>query len=101
MGQERRRFPRVTSLNIVVDQGRIFRTLDISRDGMQVEMNIAPPMGSRINVDLQLGENVVEVQGKVMRHVPLPGSHIGVGIEFERLAPRSERVLLEYLRTKG
>jgi len=97
MSGDKRRFPRVESLNIVADKGRVFRTLDLSREGMLLEMDIPAPLGTNIVVDLALGEVVLEVKGEVVRHVPQEGGRTGVGIRFERLSPRSERHIREFL----
>ena len=48
-------------------------------------------------MDIALGEEVVEVHGEVMRHVPQDNGRIAVGIHFDRLAPRVERSLREFL----
>jgi len=101
MASEKRRFPRVDSLNIVADQGRVFRTLDLSREGMLLEMDIPTPIGTKVNLDLALGESVVEVKGEVMRHVPQRNGRVGVGILFQRLSPSSERAIREHLVEKA
>jgi hypothetical protein len=100
MGDEKRRYPRLQSLNIVADSGRVFRTLDLSREGMLLEMDVPAAVGTRLQLDLALGEEVVEVEGEVKRHVPQDNGRIAVGILFSRLSPRAERTLREYLLTK-
>jgi len=100
MGDEKRRFPRLQSLNIVAQAGKVFRTLDLSREGMLLEMDVPAAVGTRLHVDLALGEEVLEVEGEVKRHVPQDNGRIAVGILFSRLSPRAERALREYLLTK-
>ena len=97
MSVEKRRYPRIRSLNIVADKGRVFRTLDLSREGMLLEMDQPATVGTKLSMDIALGEEVVEVHGEVMRHVPQDNGRIAVGIRFDRLAPRVERALREYL----
>ena len=97
MADDRRRYPRIRSLNIVADQGRVFRTLDLSREGMLLEMDVPTAVGTKLSMDIGLGEDVVEVHGEVLRHVPQDNGRIAVGIRFDRLAPRTERALREYL----
>jgi len=97
VADDKRRFPRISSLNIVADKGRMFRTLDLSREGMLLEMDAAAPLGSQIVVDLALGEVVLEIKGEVVRHVPQDNGRTGVGIRFDRLSPRSERHIRDYL----
>jgi hypothetical protein len=101
MANEKRRFPRIQALNIVAEKGRVFRTLDLSREGMLVEMDVPTAVGTRIQLDLALGEEVLEVTGQVMRHVPQDNGRIGVGVQFERLTPRAERAIREYLLKKS
>jgi len=97
MSAEKRRFPRVRSLNIVAERGRLFRTLDLSREGMLLEMDVPATLGTHLNVDVALGEAVVELGGEVVRHVPQDNGRTAVGIRFSRLTPRGERVLRDYL----
>jgi len=101
MANDKRRFPRIQSLNIVAEQGRVFRTLDLSREGMLVEMDVPTALGTRIQLDLALGEEVLEVKGEVVRHVPQDNGRTGVGVRFERLTPRAERAIREYLLKKA
>jgi c-di-GMP-binding flagellar brake protein YcgR len=97
MADDKRRFPRLQSFNIVAEKGRVFRTLDLSREGMLLEMDIPAAMGTRVHLDLAVGEEVIDVAGEVVRHVPQDNGRTAVGIRFSRLAPRSERCLREYL----
>jgi hypothetical protein len=52
-------------------------------------------------VDLALGEEVLDVQGVVMRHVPQEGGRVAMGIRFGRLSPRAERTIREFLLKRG
>ncbi|HEU4394222.1 MAG TPA: PilZ domain-containing protein [Planctomycetota bacterium] len=101
MADEKRRYPRINSLNIVADRGRVFRTLDLSREGMLLEMDFPAALGTRLALDVALGESVVEVQGLVVRHVPQDNGRIAVGIRFDRVTPRVERTLREFLLKKS
>ena len=100
MADEKRRYPRINSLNIVADRGRVFRTLDLSREGMLLEMDHPAPLGTRLALDVALGEAVVELQGLVVRHVPQDNGRIAVGIRFDRVTPKVERALREFLLKK-
>jgi hypothetical protein len=100
MGEDKRRFPRISSMNMVADKGRLFRTLDLSREGMLLEMDIPAPIGSRLQVDLALGEEILEVVGEVKRHVAQGNGRIAVGILFDRLSPRAERRIREFLLSR-
>ena len=100
MAEDKRRFPRIKSMNIVVEKGRVFRTLDLSREGMLLEMDPPAAVGSHLQVDLALGEDIVDVQGDVKRHVPQPDGKIAVGILFGRLSPKADRTIRDYLLKK-
>jgi len=100
MPDDKRRFPRLQSMNIVAEKGRVFRTLDLSREGMLLEMDVPAAIGTRLHLDLAMGDDVVDVAGEVMRHVPQDNGRVAVGIRFSRMAPRSERMLREYLLKK-
>ena len=101
MADEKRRYPRINSLNIVADRGRVFRTLDLSREGMLLEMDLPAALGTRLALDVALGESVVELQGLVVRHVPQDNGRIAVGIRFDRVTPKVERTLREFLLKKS
>ena len=100
MADDKRRFPRLQSLNIVAEKGRVFRTLDLSREGMLLEMDVPASLGTRVHLDLGVGDDVIDVAGEVVRHVPQDNGRVAVGIRFSRLAPKSERMLREYLLKK-
>ena len=100
MADDKRRFPRLQSFNIVAEKGRVFRTLDLSREGMLLEMDFPAAIGTRVHLDLAAGEDVIAVAGEVMRHVPQDNGRVAVGIRFSRLLPKSERMLREYLLKK-
>jgi hypothetical protein len=68
---------------------------------MMLEMDAAPPIGTRVRVDLALGEWLFEVQGDVVRHEARENGRTGVGVRFERLTPRAERLLRDYLLKAG
>jgi len=100
VGSERRRFQRIPTQNMVVEQGKVFRTLDLSREGMLLEVDVPPPVGSRLHLDLALGEDIVEAQVQVMRHETQPDGKVAAGVLFDRLTPKAERAIREYLLKK-
>lgn len=100
MPDDKRRFPRLRSLNIVAEKGRVFRTLDLSREGMLLEMDVPAALGTRLHLDLAVGDDVIDVGGEVMRHVAQDNGRVAVGIRFSRLSPKSERMIREFLLKK-
>lgn len=101
MSSDKRRFPRIDSLHIVAEKGKVFRTLDLSRDGMLLEMDIPAAIGTHLDLDLALGEEILAVRGEVVRHIPQDNGKTAVGIRFSRLTPKAERQLRDHLLKKG
>jgi hypothetical protein len=100
-GEDRRRFQRVQTFTFVSDEGRVHRTLDLSREGVQVEMKDPTPLGTRVDLSIALGELLIRVKGLVKRHVLRPDGHVGVGVEFDRLTPSADRAIRDFLLNKG
>jgi len=94
---DKRRSPRIHSLNFVADEASMFRTLDVSRQGMLLEMGVPPPLGSRLELRVAFGETVVRLPSQVMRHELLPGNKVGVGVRFEDLDARARAVIEKHI----
>ena len=77
MADDKRRFPRIQSLNIVADQGKVFRTLDLSREGMLVEMDVPTAIGTRIQLDLALGQPLLGRGCLTLRTMPIAAGVVG------------------------
>lgn len=90
---DKRRSPRIHSLNFVADEGSMYRTLDVSKEGMLLEMGVPPPLGSRLDLRVAFGEDVVRLPGQVVRHELLPGNRVGVGVRFADLDARARAVV--------
>jgi c-di-GMP-binding flagellar brake protein YcgR len=97
MAQNRRSSPRIHSLNFVAEEGLMFRTLDVSREGMLLEMGSPPPLGGRLDLQVAFGEDVVTIPAQVVRHELLEDRHVGVGVRFLRLEPEAKRALYEHV----
>ncbi len=98
---DKRKSPRIHSLNFVADEGSMFRTLDVSPEGMLLEMGVPPPLGSRLDLRVAFGEDVVRLPGQVVRHELLPGNRVGVGVRFESLDARARQVVTRHVGGKG
>jgi hypothetical protein len=85
MANERRHSPRVHSLNFVADEATVFRTLDVSPEGMLIEMGVPAPLGSRLELRVAFGELIVPLHARVVRHELLETQGVGVGVRFEDL----------------
>ena len=69
-------------------------------EGMLLEMEKPPPMGSRVTVSVAFGEKVVELSGEVVRHVERGKGRTGVGVHFGDLDPKAKWALEEHLIEK-
>jgi hypothetical protein len=107
---ERRREARakaitLVSLGQVDDRGEasaltVGRTLDLSRDGVRLEVSHSVPVGGRIRLSLALGETVVEIDGTVRSTTEIDDDQFALGIEFDHDAaadPSIRESLEQYL----
>jgi hypothetical protein len=100
MAENRRKTPRIHSLNFVAEEGLMFRTLDVSREGMLLEMGAPPPLGSRMDLRVAFGETVVRLPAQVVRHELLARNRVGVGVRFESLDAAARRVVEAHVAAK-
>ena len=98
---DKRKFPRIQSLNFVADEACMFRTLDVSKEGMLLEMGVPPPLGTRLDLRVAFGEEIVRLPGQVVRHELLPGNRVGVGVRFADLDARAREVVAQHAGAKG
>ncbi|HEU4394223.1 MAG TPA: PilZ domain-containing protein [Planctomycetota bacterium] len=94
---DKRQNPRYRSLNFAAKDGVLFRTLDISIEGMLLEMEKPPQLGTRVTLTVAFGEKVVTVSGEVVRHVTRVKGKTGVGVRFDTLEPKAKWALEEHL----
>ncbi len=101
MADNRRHSPRIHSLNFVAEEGLMFRTLDVSREGMMLEMGSPPPLGSRLDLQVAFGETILRLPARVVRHELLEKHRVGVGVRFEGLDAAARKVLDEHVAAKA
>jgi hypothetical protein len=82
---ERRKALRTRSRVFVTVEGVLCRSVDISPEGMMIEMPVPPPVGKRIELLVALGEKMLKMPAEVMRHVPRGEKLTGVGVKFGAL----------------
>jgi hypothetical protein len=97
MTGNRRASPRIHSLNFVADEAAMFRTLDISREGMLLEMVSPPPLGAHLVLHVAFGEEIVRLPSLVVRHELREGGRVGVGVRFEALDEAARRAVAEHV----
>jgi hypothetical protein len=93
MANDRRQSPRVHSLHFVAEEGQMLRTLDVSGEGMLLEMGNPAPLGSRLELSVAFKEVILPLHGEVVRHELLKDRRIGVGIHFVDLTEAAHRAL--------
>lgn len=91
--QERRRHARIDSLNLTsivpkegnapIAQVSMARTLDLSPAGAKIEVYQEIDFGTRVELDIAVGEEITRVHGIVVHVEPTePGGYL-LGIEFD------------------
>ena len=108
MSNERRHHIRPESLNLldylVVDQqGRqgeysMARTLNVSEGGILMETHIPLPQGQQVMITLGLGEDLVNIMGRII-YTTLDSERHQNGIEFFHVAENDRAILNEYVHT--
>ncbi len=106
METERRSSRRPEALNlldylVVDEQGRqgeysMARTLNVSEGGILMETHIPLPKGQQVMITLGLGDNLVNIMGRIVYTTYDSGRHQN-GIEFFHVADGEKRVLDEYV----
>jgi len=107
MGMEKRDTGRMHTKNLldyvvvseagqILDQG-LGRTLDVSEGGLLMETPVSIAAGRTLQVTLGLGNDMVEVSGRVVRSAHSVGDFYATGVEFSAMDPRRREVLLKYL----
>lgn len=99
---ERRRHLRPEALNlldylVVDEQGRqgeysMARTLNISKGGVLMETHIPLPLGQQVMITLGLGDQLIDVMGRIVYVTNASGRHQN-GIEFFHVSDSDKRIL--------
>lgn len=92
---EKRTNPRLRSLNLVAVEGLLFRTLDVSAEGLMLEMAAPPPVGTKLTLVVAFGEDVVKLPCTVMRHEERGKKWSGVGVKFDAPLNSKARAALQ------
>ena len=107
---ERRHEPRIQTLNLVSvaefdevgfkKELSLGRTLDLSHDGLRLELSHALPLRSRISLRLALGEHVIDVHALVRQVQVVDDARCSIGLSFVDLAPEDYEFIHEYLELR-
>ena len=83
-----------------IKESLLGRTLDISRGGIQLEVDNRYPLSSEFEVRLQIYEDIIKLRGKVVHVEELKNGKVGLGIRFTQM-PDQTRVILEEFLSSG
>lgn len=109
---ERRHEPRVHTLNLVNVNERdattglpsgltLGRTLDLSHDGLRLEVDHPLLLRSRVTLKLALEDQLLEVEGSVCTVRELDDRTCEVGIRFLRVSAETQAKIDKFLRGHG
>jgi hypothetical protein len=104
---ERRRSQRNQSINLIDfvvlgEKGealsrRMGRTLNVSAHGILLESLIPIEVGQEVRINIALGEDVLEIQGKVAHVSPSEENKFRIGIELLAMKEEEEKILRKYI----
>ncbi len=107
MSDERRIDTRVEKINLVQvsrfdEEGfradlATGRTINISRGGIRLELYHPLPLRSKVSLNLVLGEQIIDVSGKVVYLEELDEERSCMGIEFVDLDEESTELVAQYV----
>lgn len=110
-GKDLRKHIRILALNLVsytrfdhegqLEETSLGRTLDISRGGMQLEVENRYPLSSEFEIRLQIYEDIIILRGKVVHVEELRNGSMGLGIKFTKVAPEVREIIDQFLTPKG
>ncbi|MEE4359183.1 MAG: PilZ domain-containing protein [Desulfococcaceae bacterium] len=104
---EQRKNPRVDSLNlsyVCIDENDnilmegMGRTLNVSESGILLETHFSILPGQNISLTLAIGEELLDIEGQVVRSTQSENSSYQTGIEFARLDLKNFSVLKKFIR---
>ena len=73
------------------------RTLNISRGGIRLELHHTLPLRSRLKLSLVLGEEILDVDGKVTYLEAIDDERVAMGIAFIDLPEASQELIGAFL----
>ncbi len=109
--RERRREPRVKSVNLVSiarfseegfqsDLGAGM-TLNLSTGGLRIELNHPLPLRSTVSLSLALGSEIVDVDGTVCYLETVGDTRCQMGLKFVNLSLVAQETIRRYLENRG
>ena len=107
MSENRRREPRVRSLNLVAYAGKgrerqttpisMGKTLDLSPSGVRLQVETGIEKGDLLEIEIGAGEEFVQAEARVVHIELVEGGLFEAGAEFTSLSEEDRSVLLSLL----
>lgn len=110
---DRRREPRVQALDLVhIEEYRypsltnfktddaIGRSLDLSHEGMRLQLDHPLPLKTKLGLDLALGNTVLRMQGRVVSS-RIVEDRYEMGVEFTDVKPEQWEAIDAYLHLRA
>ena len=103
MGDDKREFPRVVSVNLVsckqIDSPEgdesMGRTRNLSLGGILLEVHNYYPLSSVLEMQIALQEKIIQPVGRVVRLQELSGNMVEMGIKFTEIS-EEDRIALQH-----
>ena len=105
--EEKRRSPRVifrglvhckpTTQQELADIETMGRTLDISEVGILLETQYLFPLRTELKLGIALGDDIIEVKGKVVRLADVDNGNIRMGIEFTEISDKDKEIIRKHI----
>jgi hypothetical protein len=106
-----RRSPRFDAANLVsftafdskgsFDCHSYSKTLNLSKEGMLLEMRQPLDLHALIHIALRVGERIIQIQGKIVRIEQQAEKRFAVGISFLYINPFDREIFHEFLKNKS
>ena len=110
MGEDKRAHQRLRSLNLVslsklsengyVELAELGRTLDMSEGGIKLEAFEVIPVGTSAKLRIGLGDEIIDVQGRIAYVQEGEDDRVITGIEFVDLPQEHREKLCQFLSAK-
>lgn len=104
--QERRRYPRVGSHNLisythfddqnVPDEGGMGRTMDLSKGGVTIQTHKPLSIDSGLEITIALAEKIITARGRVVHVDKIDGDRYDIGVNFTQIGEEDLKAILEY-----
>ncbi|RMH70180.1 MAG: PilZ domain-containing protein [Gemmatimonadetes bacterium] len=108
---ERRRFPRLNSLNLVsykvypaeeavaASEG-VARTLDMSAGGVMIQINESVDAQAILDLMIAIGDDIIQAKGLVVHVDQIKSDVYDLGIQFIDIYPDQLELLMRYIEKR-